>query len=486
MLHLWALCAVMLTAACGPTPSTACGPDTCAGCCSDEGTCVAPAQQGYAVCGADGEACHGCLPGFACVSGTCQRDADAGNVVEPCSASNCAGCCAGDMCLALSSQSNLSCGVNGATCAACLQGYACVSGTCESSSDGGTACGKKGEMCCANDTCFLGLTCSGGVCTTQVAGTDGGTQDAGTSVDGGTAASPVGAACTANAQCSTNECRILAFPGGYCTRACATAADCPAGSTCGQDPNDTSGQQKVCLANCPAAGTTTGCRTDYVCEKRVTLSGAAACTPKCNSPATCGVATQCDPRGFCCGADGFACCNGTTCDTGLSCDSTGYCKPSTTGTDAGTSTGTIGAACTSNGACQSGVCAFEAQGGTAGCATGPCWPGGYCIADCTNSACPSGASCTPYLAANSLCVRNCSAPGGQSTCRTGYVCDLNWIPNSSQAVCVDACNSTADCNSTTLNCVGGFCCGKVTYRCCGGVGGTCPYGGTCGANGYCQ
>lgn len=478
----------VLLLSCGPTTPPPCGPETCAsGCCTKDGECVSGDELSFQKCGRGGASCRACLIGELCSSnGQCAADPDAGTVYFGCDSTNCAGCCAGDECISPSTQTALQCGSGGDVCATCLSGYACQQGACTVASgpDGGMECGKKGQACCANGGCFLGLVCSGGSCVTQTTGgTDAGTggMDAGT---GGT--QPVGSACSVNSQCVTAECRILGFPGGSCTKSCTTAADCPSGSTCGADPNDSSGQQKVCLASCATAGTTAGCRTDYVCEKRNTVGGGGACSPKCNSPATCGVATSCDPRGFCCGANGYACCNGTTCDTGLSCDSTGYCKPSGGGTDAGTGgTAAIGSPCTTHATCASNICVFQANGGSPGCTTGPCWPGGYCIADCTSAACPSGSSCSPYLASNSICVQNCSAPGTQSTCRTGYVCDKNWIPGSTQATCIDACNSNADCNSANLQCHNGFCCGLSGYKCC--ANNTCPGSGTaCGADGYCQ
>lgn len=335
--------------------------------------------------------------------------------------------------------------------------------------DGGS-CGGQGASCCAGGQCFLGLSCANGTC--EVGAPDGGTQK-----DGGTSGTlPIGSACTVNSQCLSGSCRIAGFPGGYCTRSCTTSSDCPGGARCGADPGDSTGQSRLCLASCAPSGSAATCRNGYVCDQR-NVSGGGGCQPACISPATCGAASQCDPRGFCCGADGYACCNGTTCDPGLACGSDGYCQGPATNQP-------VGAACTGDSNCSSGSCVLEDPGGSAGCTTGPCFPGGYCSADCASASCPSGSSCSIYL--SSWCFQNCAQPGTANGCRAGYVCDKNWIEGVSQAVCVDACNSNADCNSPSLNCSGGFCCGKVGYRCCGGVGGTCPNGGACGSDGYCQ
>lgn len=447
---------------CGPAEEVLCGPDTCSGCCTGDNKCIGRDHQGYQACGTGGKICIACLPDETCSgAGTCVKDPDAGQPHGDCDPATCQG--------------------------SCIDGACVPTGEMDAGS-----CGGKDAPCCSGGKCFLGLSCVAGVC--QVggdspdagmnSGTDAG-MDAGTPDAGTVKKAPVGSACTANSQCTTGECRILGFPNGYCTKSCSANSDCPSGSRCGADPNDSSGTSKVCLEACAPAGSAASCRTDYVCDQH-NVSGGGGCVPECNSAITCGAATTCDARGFCCGANGYACCDGTSCDTGLSCGTNGYCKPASA-PDAGTSTNQpIGAACASNSNCASGICVHEDPGGSSSCSTGPCFPGGYCIDDCTSSACPSGSSCSPYLAANPVCLKNCSQPGTSNGCRSGYVCDKNWIPNVTQAICVDACNSDADCNSATLDCSGGFCCGKVSYRCCGGVGGSCPYGGSCGTDGYCE
>lgn len=470
---------------CGPTEPIRCSADTCAGCCTGDDKCIALVDQAFNVCGANGKICASCLPGQLCApNGACANDPDAGQV-GLCDPSTCSGCCAGEVCVDTASQNAQECGQGGQQCAPCLSGSSCQSGSCVQAMDAGV-CGKKGAACCAMGGCFLGLSCQKGVCDTATT-TDGGTttMDGGTAADGGTTGTqPVGGPCLGNAQCQSGLCKVLGFPNGYCTQSCASVADCPLGSTCGTDPTDSSGTTKICMATCPVAGAGGGCRTGYVCEKRGSTTGAAMCQPGCVSATTCGTAGTCDSRGFCCGSSGYACCEGTTCDNGLLCASNGYCAAPPP--DAGPGPGGIGDPCSVPQSCASNVCVQEEAGGNAGCSIGPCWPGGYCIDDCTNSACPSGSSCSPatWLASNAICVENCATAGGQSTCRSGYVCDKGWALPSTQPVCVDACNGKADCNSATLDCFQGFCCGKVSYRCCSAS--SCPYSGTCGADGYCQ
>ncbi|MBX5484258.1 MAG: hypothetical protein IRZ16_20735 [Myxococcaceae bacterium] len=478
----------LIVASCGPTEPIHCGPGTCSGCCTGEDKCIALDKQSFGVCGADGERCGACLPGQMCAHGACVADPDAGTGGDLCTPRTCPnGCCLGDACLMPVDQGDGFCGTGGAQCSACPSGSVCRDGACAPPMDAGS-CGQRGAPCCANGGCFLGLTCQKGICDFS-GGQDGGTTDAGTDAgtpkDGGSGGTqPIGAACVANSQCQSGLCRVLGFSGGYCTQSCQSSADCPAGSVCGADPSDATGATKMCFSSCAQAGTSGGCRTDYVCERRGMTGSVPGCRPACVSPTTCGAASTCDSRGFCCGADGFACCEGSSCDNGLVCDGSGYCKPSAP--DAGPGTGGIGAACSGNQDCTSNVCVQEIPGGSPGCTTGPCWPGGYCIQDCTSTACPAGSSCSPanYLSSNAICVQNCPQAGGQSTCRSGYVCDLNWVTTPGQGVCVYACHSDSDCNSATLKCFGGFCCGKQTYHCC--ANDTCPFGGTCGSDGYCH
>ena len=458
-----------LAFSCG-SEAPVCGPDNCTGCCSEAGDCLPYASQSKGSCGAEGAACKPChVAGFTCSErGTCVPDDE-----QPleCNADTCVGCCDGVNCLPYLEQNESACGAIGQACASCLGGAQCIQGACTilEPKDAGT-CGAQGEGCCPSFMCDAGLQCLFGVCqpeATQDAGHDAGTpdagmQDAGTPDAGSGGTLPIGEPCTQSAQCASNVCRIINFPGGYCTRTCTTNAECGAGATCGTDPANASA--RICLKTCAEAGTTSGCRPDYVCEKRAHPNGTPACVPGCTSQVSCSGASACDSRGFCCGLSGFACCEGSTCtEAGTGCGTDGYCEPMAGG---------VGAACTGNGDCQTGFCQQQTSG---------LWTGGYCTLQCGAQSCPSGSVCSTGFS-TAICLDACAQAGSQSDCRPGYVCDLGWGPG---ATCVYACTSSSQCGSN-VSCQGGFCCGQVSYRCCGGVGGSCPHGGTCGANGYCQ
>ncbi len=471
-------------ASCGPSEVPVCGPDNCAGCCDGEGNCVVFSNQSDTRCGAAGNACRSCsgtVAGFVCSArGTCIPDPEA---APSCSPDNCEGCCDGVQCVEYAVQTPDMCGAGGAFCASCLGGQQCQNGTCAQSmpADAG-GCGSQGASCCPGFTCDDALQCQFGLCLPAMQ-TDAGTltdagmiSDAGTVTDAGTQADAgsggtlqVGEPCTQNGQCLSNQCRILGFPSGYCTQSCTSNAQCGAGAVCGVDPIEGTG--RICLKTCPQGGQTSGCRSGYVCESRATATGVAACLPGCTSPATCGSATSCDGRGFCCGAEGFACCNGSSCEAGLGCDTDGYCRPML---------GDIGAACTQDAQCQSANCLPQQSGGG--------WTGGVCTQSCSStSSCPAGSRCADALNPD-ICLQGCASAGSQGTCRSGYVCDKGW--SNAGPVCIYACTSVSQCGTTPgLGCSQGFCCGLSTYRCCGGnagVGGTCASGVTCGPDGYCQ
>lgn len=385
----------------------------------------------------------------------------------PCSAATCDGCCQDGVCKPVADQDPAACGTGGGECEACIAGQSCNAGVC---TDGGTTnpgtCGARGQACCSQGAaCLTGLECKSGTC--------------GDPDNGGGGTTAAGEACSSNSECagSTSVCAQIGFPGGYCTKRCTTTADCPNGTTCGRDPTDPSAQ--ICLNSCATAGSTTGCRTGYVCDKRLSLDGTPQCIPGCTSPATCGEATTCT-GGFCCGAPGYACCGGSTCDGGATCVN-GYCQA-----DAGA--GAIGAACNDGSAdCTSGKCEVEIPQGTTGhpyCTTTDCWPGGYCTQDCGTNVCPQGSACSRFFDPD-LCLDLCTYDGGKSDCRDGYVCDRGWIgTDSSIAVCVTACGSASDCDAGA-QCNGGFCCGLPGLSCCGGVGGDCT-SGSCNGLGLCQ
>ncbi len=400
----------------------------------------------------------------------------------------CVGCCAEEVCIPFNRQGFAQCGANGGVCRACLPGEACSTvGTClpdPTAADAGPDCGLRGQACCLIGAgCFGGLACTAGVCDVSTVPPDAGRPDASGPGAG------IGSPCTANGECQFDFCARTRFPGGYCSRTCVSNADCPLGSTCSLDPGDATGLSRICLAACASPGTApAGCRAGYVCEKKGTsLDGTPVCTPGCAGPGDCRGGASCDGRGFCCGPEGFACCEGTTCAAGNSCAS-GYCKanPPPPPPDGG-ALRSNGSACTAGAECVNGLCSKQAASGSSACPGTPCWPGGYCTQQCNGGGCDPGSSCSPYFPPTglvSLCLKNCTFDGGQGDCRASYICDRFWIPGSDQPTCVYGCATDQDCPQSRCNTANHFCCGKKTYSCC--PGGTCPFGGVCGANGYCE
>lgn len=207
-------------------------------------------------------------------------------------------------------------------------------------------------------------------------------------------------------------------------------------------------------------------------------SGVDAGTPDAG-PKDAGVDAGPDPS---CGHANEACCHGGACYIGLTCDGTNVCRSGSAadagvdaGTDAGTTNLVTGSACGSDGQCKSGHCEQS-------------FPGGYCTpATCATDAdcAASGGVCGYNQEGTSLvCLATCAAPGTQSSCRSGYVCD-SASSQDGVGVCVPAC-STGTCASCSPD---GFCCGGTNAltgkneACCSGA--ACNGALACDANGYC-
>lgn len=91
------------------------------------------------------------------------------------------------------------------------------------------------------------------------------------------------------------------------------------------------------------------------------------------------------------------------------------------------------------------------------------------------------------MCSGTTCHATCPTPGGHSTCRPGYSCDIYVFDSDLfQGGCIPSCTSAADCMDTGYcNTTTGLCCGGVAWGCC--AGNTCPLGGTCNtATGYCE
>jgi len=239
------------------------------------------------------------------------------------------------------------------------------------------------------------------------------------------------------------------WPGGYCTRTCASSAACPSGSTCGYIDDATG--SGVCVKACT---TDAQCRADgYKCmngdgvpgnECLGAATGSGAVGDPCTSVGECsgGVAGSCLtsvwwPAGYCsrtCSA-GAPCPSGSgcgwvdaatgegictkTCTADAQCRADGYrCldEDGVTATKecvgAAIGTGAVGAACQSIG-----ECAGYPYGA---CQADPGFPSGYCTVWCGTgeATCPAGSECVAFQAA-SACLDTCT---GSSDCRGGYEC----------------------------------------------------------------
>jgi hypothetical protein len=154
---------------------------------------------------------------------------------------------------------------------------------------------------------------------------------------------------------------------------------------------------------------------------------------------------------FACGLGGNQC---ATCFSGLTCSS-GSCVA----VDGGMSQ--VGNPCSADLQCHppaNGFCIAETVFGQP---TG--WPGGACSASCNGVACPSGSSCLDVgggtTAPNPICFKSCAGPRlGQSTCRGGYVCEVN-VQTTGSGICIPRCNTVGfSCwQGTTCDANSGYC-----------------------------
>lgn len=404
-----------------------CGPGNCAGCCRNN-VCVTDSSDNPLNCGTGGATCDTCTGTESCVSGTCSAPGS-------CNASNCNGCCDGTTCVPLSGQSDTRCGSNGSACIAC-SGATCSNGACTTTQQGcgpgtsnpctngccsgtgtsatcvaGTsdfACGKGGAQC---EYCIFGEVCQNQACIAPV---------------------EVGDPCSTDSDCAdlggsyrckkTTTSGNASYSGGYCTILCSTNSDCTANSTCVSLPGGFGEGDSMCFRSC--AGST-----------------------DCRSP-------------------GYECY-----DLG---NSVGGCwinpLPSY---DAGPPADKIGIACTSDSQCinppDDGYCIPATD--TGGNPTG--WPGGYCSATCfTEEHCGTDGICITFTDENgddfNACQARCAAANaGQSTCRSGYICEgyLLALPDggsqpSTEGICMPRCDNPGSSG--------------------------CPTGSSCQSSGYCQ
>jgi hypothetical protein len=450
MIRALALTSVLLAiAGCGTQGPVKCTPSNCSGCCTENDECLGAMTQSAQACGKAGASCRVCLPQQSCVAGACSTNADASVILPREDAGPDPG----------QPDAAVMCGSEGQACCTsqtCYPPLACQRGLCQmpgAVTDAG-ACGRLGQQCCVGQLCNEpGTRCDGVSCVAA-------TVDAGT--DAGLTLKPLGDACTADAQCRDGACLILGFAGGYCTRGCGSSTDCPAGSQCASNTSG-SGPAKVCYRQCSAAGQAPGgCRAGYVCEANAGTSGVPVCYPGCQSAATCGLAPTCDTRGFCCGSNGYVCCEGTTCAQGNACMS-GTCRTAACG-GPGQGCCSTGTACTGQQVCN-GANVCTACGGL----NQPCCGGDVC-----SSGTCSGGSCVACGAVGQPCCNGTSC-GSDAVCTSG-TCQARVV----SAVGGACTNYITDCGSGLDVCItqngtqwqGGYCSKNCSFL-------GCPAGASC-------
>lgn len=438
--------------ACSPSAPPRCQPSNCSGCCTDTGACLAFATQAPSTCGSSGAACKACVLGQTCSTGRC--------VVDPTGGTG--GGTGGGSGGGTGGSAGGGCGGLATACCAgnnCFGGLLCTRGVCTAAAqpDAGTTqpCGREAQGCCPGDFCLFPYTCNGTACALADAGTG--------AFDGGAGTQrALGEACAFHSDCAAGLCQTVSpFTGGYCSRTCASQADCPAGSECARNP---SGGSTLCLKDCASPGQSPGgCRSGYVCDKNPALSGVAVCTPGCaGSSSSCGAAPTCDASGLCCGKSGYACCaSGPACGSGEACVG-GYCQANACG---GLSQPCCAAnACTaSQTACSGGSCVH------CGAATQPCCAGSSCA---TGAVCVSGTCSTcgglgqPCCASNSCTAGTCTA----GTCQSPSLKALGE-PCTAASQCADGW-CIAELAGANIW-IGGYC----SKSCAAGA--ACPAGSSC-------
>ena len=266
------------------------------------------------------------------------------------------------------------------------------------------ACGAGGAQCSA---CNLGEQCINGGCVMAACGPQ-----------------------SCSGCCTNNFCVVTAqqstFACGVQGSAC---AQCPMGQRC---------QNGVCgVPMCDAMSCASGCCANNQCQTGQTRFACGLGGQACQR---CGMGGQCNA----------GVCSGGTFDGGI-----------TPTPDAGAPV-PVGSPCATTTQCQPPQAAFCLSETIAGQATG--YTGGYCTAQCgMGTVCAGGGVCiteTVFGQQQSSCKAACPQPGGQSTCRTGYVCTLSGsaaVPGYCRPRCdvmgaLSACAMGQTCNATTGLC----------------------------------
>ncbi|MBM7114984.1 MYXO-CTERM sorting domain-containing protein [Archangium primigenium] len=234
------------------------------------------------------------------------------------------------------------------------------------------------------------------------------------------AATPLGEPCSLNSECGPAPAVCIdpeqrpsgsvAWVGGYCSRPCAAARDCPSGALC-VSATVAGRAAAYCLKACApeAAGQ---CRAQYVCGGVST--GGDACVPACSAERDCAagfVCRACDKQ--CVPTQNPGVRIGQTCDTDAGCGTGEFClfvngnPQGVCSQRCGTEAGTCASACPNGSSCQK-VGGDEALLCVRACEQGTCHPALQCAAF------PEGArGCLPPCRAQEDCPAGstCSASG---------------------------------------------------------------------------
>ena len=311
---------------------------------------------------------------------------------------------------------------------------------CGGDSTVGTTSTTGGETTSTGSHTTTSTTTTGGMTTTS----SGMTTTSGGSTTSGGGADNLGIECAADGDCGAGliclkaDGNTPAFQGGpaqgYCSKACATDADCPGNaSLCA---GATGGQMGVCLLTCdlgpdlkflddPLDPMKCHGRYDLRCAN-VTKT-ATACVPTCGKDTECPAGRVCDPR--------FAVCVDTA-STGLKagskCDPmaqtpecAGICVNFTGGTTSCSSPCALGGEITDPttvndcGGLEKGLCVYSPAGNGPG-DFGFCAPGCSLQSDCQNANfwCFGVVGLTGSAVDNGYCFGATACPNGQMDCKS--------------------------------------------------------------------
>ena len=304
---------------------------------------------------------------------------------------------------------------------------------------------STGTTSTSGDTTTTGsntTTTTGGMTTTTTGGmtTTTGTGSAST----GMISDNLGIECTADGDCgpgltcltaaSTTPAFLGGPAGGYCSKACATDADCPGNaSLCA---GAAGGQMGVCLATCdlgpdlmflddPLDPTKCHGRYDQRCAN-VTAT-ATACIPTCGKDEECPAGRVCDPRNaVCVDTANTGLPSGSKCDPkAMTPECAGICVSFTGGTTSCSSPCALGGEITDPtsvndcGGLEKGLCVYSPAGNGPG-DFGFCAPSCSLQSDCQNSTfwCFGVGGLTGSAVDNGFCFGATACPNGQSDCKS--------------------------------------------------------------------